>query len=64
MSRKHDIMADVESGYEGLEVDSDAVDDILCDGEGCRHSECDCWTSFEKACESNLEEQRAKALIG
>lgn len=55
MSQRDGIISDSE--FNGFEVDLDAVEGILCDGEGCRHSECDCWNSFRKACEENIDKQ-------
>lgn len=52
MSKAFGIIADQERTFE---VDLDGIfegDGILCDGETCRHSECDCWDSFEAAAEA------------
>lgn len=58
MSKKWDIVNDEESEYGDIyEVEESAIEDILCDGEGCRHDECDCWDTFRKACAENLKKQ-------
>jgi hypothetical protein len=32
-------------------------EDVLCDGETCRHSECECWDSFHLKAERLIKEQ-------
>lgn len=44
----------------GIELHvNDIPDDILCDGATCRHSECDCWRSFEFEVRRLLTEKKA-----
>lgn len=48
--RSHDIINDVEKDFD-VEIHPNDIPDILCDGETCRHSECDCWDSYRLALE-------------
>lgn len=60
MRNASDIIAEAEKTY-GIELDpnfdTDDAGHGLCDGEYCRHSECDCWTRFERAVEEQLQQQ-------
>lgn len=59
MSRRDLIIQDAEADF-GLELDSDFEPGVngLCDGDTCRHGECDCWGNFQLAVEGQLEEQQ------
>jgi hypothetical protein len=50
MSRQFDIIKDLEIEYDKqLDVNFDPGVDGLCDGETCRHSECECWNNFRQS---------------
>ena len=36
------MIQEVEAEY-GIEIHTNDLPDVLCDGDTCRHSECDCW---------------------
>lgn len=60
MSRKHDIINDAEADFFPEEFD-DSFDfgvNGLCNGDGCRHSECECWDRFDKIVREQLEKQQ------
>jgi len=56
--RRDNIITELEQEY-GVECDPDGAEfaDILCDGDTCRHSECDCWKRFSRTVEIYLIEQ-------
>lgn len=41
-NRVERMIRDVETEY-GIEISVDDLPNVLCDGDICRHSECDCW---------------------
>lgn len=59
MSRRDLIIQDAEADF-GLELDSDFEPGVngLCNGDTCRHAECECWYSFQLAVEEQLERQQ------
>lgn len=59
MSRRDWIIEEAEQGV-GLELDGNFEPGVngLCDGDTCRHAECDCWGSFQAAVEEQLEKQQ------
>lgn len=59
MSRRDDIITDAEEDF-GLELDGNWNESILCNGDNCRHSECDCWLWFRQAVEQQLEKQESE----
>lgn len=62
--RRNDIINELEKEY-GVECDSnfDGADDVLCNHDGCRHSECDCWDDFKSTIKSHLEDQVQKKRV-
>lgn len=56
MSRRDNIIAELEEDY-GAELDSNFDLSILCDGDTCRHSGCECWDEFRNAVENHLDNQ-------
>ena len=73
MSNRIDgIIQDVEHEY-GVDLSVDDWPDVLCDGDTCRHSECDCWDwlragleeiAKEKARVDCVHEPKAKMCAG
>ncbi len=61
MSRAETIINGLEKDY-GIECDSD-FETELCDGEGCRHAECDCWDELYRNVESHLEAKLRKVKL-
>lgn len=64
MDKREAIIHDAEQDY-GLRLDTefDAGVNGLCDGDTCRHSECDCWDNFKLAVEAQLQKQKEDAAI-
>lgn len=63
MSRALDTINELEKEY-GIELDGsfDTLS-ILCDHEGCRHSDCDCWDDFRNAVQRQLKQQKYRGSI-
>jgi hypothetical protein len=57
MTQMEAYIKDAESDA-GVELTYEVPDDVLCDGLGCRHSECSCWDSFDFALRELLEKQK------
>lgn len=53
MSRKHEIINELEAEFNET-VDEGVTDDILCDGDTCRHEECACWDTLSWAVREHL----------
>lgn len=58
---RYDSIVEEEEKDAGIELDPnfDAGVDGLCNGDNCRHSECECWDNFRLAVRSQLERQLA-----
>lgn len=58
-----EIIEELEDEY-GLEVDPNFDADVneLCDGDRCRHSECDCHDNFRSAVRKHLDGVMDKAF--
>ena len=54
--RKETIINELEKEF-GIECDSNEDFDVLCDGDTCRHAECDCWDDLRNQVISHLEEK-------
>jgi len=61
MSRAETIISGLEKDY-GIECDSDFETD-LCDGDTCRHAECDCWDELQRNVEAHLEAKLRKVKL-
>jgi len=54
-SRVEGMIQDVENEY-GVEIETNDIPDLLCDGDNCRHSECDCWDEMKHELEAIAKE--------
>jgi len=61
MSRAETIINGLEKDF-GIECDPDFETD-LCDGDTCRHAECDCWDEFQRNVEAHLEAKLRKVKL-
>lgn len=59
--RQETIINELEKEF-GVECTKD-FDDVLCDGDTCRHAECDCWDSLRKEVRWHLEERIEKLKL-
>lgn len=59
---KTDIINELEKEL-GIECGVNEDFDILCDGDTCRHSECQCWDDLKSDVRSHLEEQLEKKRL-
>lgn len=57
---KTDIINDLEKEL-GIESDEDF--DLLCDGDTCRHDECQCWDDLKSEVRSHLEDKLEKKRL-
>lgn len=60
--RKETIINELEKTF-GVECDSNEEFDVLCDGDTCRHSECDCWADLRTVVQHHLEDQLQKQKL-
>jgi len=58
MTRCEQIIQNIESEFPGITLDG-KYDFSLCNGDTCRHSECDCWDGLEVDVREQLEKQKA-----
>ena len=61
-SRRDSIIEELETEY-GVECDGNFDPDALCNGDNCRHSECDCWNDFRHQVQDHLDEQKQKQRL-
>jgi hypothetical protein len=59
---KSDVISDLEKEL-GIEADWNEDFDTLCDGDTCRHSECQCWDDLESDVRRHLEEKLEKKRL-
>lgn len=57
--RAVEIVKELEIDY-GRELDG--FPNVLCDGDTCRHSECECWDSFKYEVERILKEESGRSV--
>lgn len=62
MNRRETIINEQEKIF-GIECDVNEDFDVLCDGDTCRHSECDCWDDLRRDVESHLEGKKEKQRL-
>jgi hypothetical protein len=61
MNRIEGMLSDIKANY-GVDI-TDEIPDVLCDGDGCRHSECSCWDDLQSQLEDMAEAQVAQNRI-
>ncbi len=61
MSRAETIINGLEKDY-GIECERD-FETELCDGDTCRHAECECWDFMTSAVEAHLEAKLRKVKL-
>jgi hypothetical protein len=58
MNRIEGMLSDIKANF-GVVIE-DEIPDVLCDGDGCRHSECSCWDDLQSQLEDMAEKQVAR----
>jgi hypothetical protein len=64
MNKREAIIKDVESDKCMVLDNGTEIEDVLCDGDGCRHPECICWDDFRSAVERALDDQYIAVNFG
>lgn len=59
MNKRDTIINELEKEF-GIECDVNEEFDVLCDGDTCRHDECQCWADLALDVRMHLEEMDAK----
>lgn len=61
-TRRDNIILELEDEF-SIDLDSNFEAGVngLCDGDTCRHDECECWDTFRKAVERQLIQQEKEA---